>query len=55
METKQKRKYTKSAKNNRVYYTKSYEERKVQGFFYVKGKYYKEASQEIKELIKKWR
>lgn len=36
---------------NRV---KPFEERKVQMFFSVKGKYYKEAQQIISQLIKQW-
>lgn len=55
MEAKQKRKYTKPAKINRIYHTKPYEERLVQGFFYVKGKFYKEAYEEIQKIIQKWR
>lgn len=55
METIKKRKYTKPAKINRIWYTKPYEERLVQGFFYVKRKYYKEAYEEVQKLIQKWR
>ena len=50
---KEKRKYIR--KKNRVYYTKSYEERLVQGFFSVKGKHYKEAYEEVQKLVKKWK
>jgi hypothetical protein len=55
METKVKRKYTKPAKINRIWTKKPYEERLVQGFFYVKGKFYKEAYDEIQKIIQKWR
>jgi cobalamin biosynthesis Co2+ chelatase CbiK len=52
---KLKRRYTKPIKTNRVYTKKTYEDRLVQGFYYVKGKHFKEASETINELIKKWR
>lgn len=50
-----KRKYTKPKKINRIWLKKSYEERMIQGFYYVKGKYKKEADAEINEIIKKYR
>lgn len=55
METRQKRKYTKPEKINRIWVKKPYEERLVQGFFYVKSKYYKEAKAEVEKIIQKWR
>ena len=54
-QVRQKRRYTKPEKINREYYTKTYEERLVQGFYYVKGKYKKEADMAILQLIKQWR
>jgi len=50
-----KRRYTKPEKINRVYTTIPFEERMVQSFFAVKGKYIKEANKAVAELIKKWR
>jgi hypothetical protein len=55
MELKVKRKYKKRTETSRVYCKKPYEERLVQGFFYVKGKFYKEAYDEIQKIIQKWR
>ena len=34
---------------------KSYDEKMIQGFYYVKGKYKKEADKIIFNLIKQWR
>ena len=50
-----KRKYTKPQKINRIYTKVPFEERFVQSFYSVRGKFIKEAEKEIKELIKKWR
>jgi hypothetical protein len=50
-----KRKYTKPEKINRIYVKKPYEERLVQGFYYVKAKYKKEADQEVLKIIEKYR
>lgn len=53
-----KRKYTLSIPRNQTHphlKAKSYDERMIQGFYYVKGKYKKEADKIILNLIKQWR
>ena len=54
-QVRKKRSYTKPEKINRVWHKKNFDDRMVQIFFSVKGKYVKEANKVIKEIVKKWK